>query len=94
MITTAELEEQEAKVLAAMTFLQAWLKQVKGGFPRPDFTKGDVINLWDPKERRTLKGTVFAACGEGGIVVKSVDSKGKSVLYTVDNAQLRRMVKP
>jgi hypothetical protein len=77
-----------------MTFLQAWLKQLKGGFPRPDFTKGDAINLYDPKEHRTLKGTVFAACGEGGIMVESVDSKGKPVMYSVDNAQLRRMVMP
>lgn len=76
-----------------MTFLQAWFKQLKGGFPRPDFTKGDEINLWDPKERRALKGTVFAACGSGGIVVEGRRPKGEPVMYTVDNDQLRRMVK-
>lgn len=77
-----------------MTFLQAWLKQLRGGFPRPDFTKGDEINLYDPKEHRTLRGRVFAACGEGGIVVESLDSHGTRLMYTVSNAQLRRMVKP
>lgn len=62
------------------------------------FSVGEVIDLWDPVEKRELRGTVFANSISSrhseneGIVVEGYDKMGKC-LYVVENIQLQRMEK-